>query len=200
MSSGRPATHCKKHLLLKGLQLFNQQGYHNTRLQQLLQCCGVPKGTFYNFFSSKDGFALAIIENYFQLEAERLSITAELPQASHFQKIYKYWEIQIETYGTETDRIATLIANLSAEMPLGSTKLRLAILKTRADIIQVITEDMQICQQEGSIRNDVTPRALAEFIWCGWQGALLSVRLCKNTAPLQEFLKTLRLLEQAPGS
>lgn len=198
MPPGRPATHCKKQLLLKGLQLFNQQGFYNTSLQQLLLCCGVPKGTFYNFFASKEDFAVAIIEDYFQLEAERLSLNTDIPQGSHFEKIYRFWEMQIETYGTETDRIAALIANLSAELPASSHTLRRAILNSREQIVQTIAMDMSICQQEGSIRTDIEARALAEFIWCGWQGVLLNAKLSRQASQLRQFLDTLRLLEQTP--
>ena len=47
-----------------GRDLFSRQGYNATGIQQITDHAGVPKGSFYNHFESKEVFAVAIIEQY----------------------------------------------------------------------------------------------------------------------------------------
>ena len=47
-----------------GYALFNQLGYNATGIQQITDKAGVPKGSFYNHFESKEAFAAQIIAHY----------------------------------------------------------------------------------------------------------------------------------------
>ena len=48
-------------LLAAGRELFSQQGYNATGIQQITDLAGVPKGSFYNNIDSKEAFAAAHI-------------------------------------------------------------------------------------------------------------------------------------------
>jgi AcrR family transcriptional regulator len=51
-------------LLAAGLDLFLRQGYNGTGIQQSTDQAGVPKGSFYNHFASKEAFGAAIVDLY----------------------------------------------------------------------------------------------------------------------------------------
>ena len=53
----------KQKVLKASLQLFNEKGFHNTSIQDILQHANISKGTFYNYFSSKYECFLAILES-----------------------------------------------------------------------------------------------------------------------------------------
>ncbi len=50
-------------LLEAGAELMLRKGYHGTGIQQIVDAAGVPKGSFYNYFKSKEDFALAAMEH-----------------------------------------------------------------------------------------------------------------------------------------
>ena len=50
-------------LIDTGAELITQQGYNATGINAVLNACGVPKGSFYPYFSSKEDFGLAVIES-----------------------------------------------------------------------------------------------------------------------------------------
>lgn len=52
----------RERLIAAGLDLFYQQGFHATGLDQILAEVGTTKTTFYKYFESKDELALACIE------------------------------------------------------------------------------------------------------------------------------------------
>ncbi|HBA00256.1 MAG TPA: TetR family transcriptional regulator, partial [Halomonas sp.] len=51
-------------LIDSGAELIAQQGYNATGINAVLKTCGVPKGSFYHYFSSKEDFGLAVIERF----------------------------------------------------------------------------------------------------------------------------------------
>ena len=44
----------KENLLNHGVSMIMEQGYYGTGLQEILDAVKVPKGSFYNYFTSKD--------------------------------------------------------------------------------------------------------------------------------------------------
>ena len=49
-------------LLEAGKNIMFEKGYSNTGIQEVLNSVGVPKGSFYHHFNSKEDFALKIID------------------------------------------------------------------------------------------------------------------------------------------
>ncbi|MEG0383729.1 MAG: TetR/AcrR family transcriptional regulator [Solibacillus sp.] len=52
----------KKQVIDSALQLFIEKGFHNTSIQEILDRAKISKGTFYNYFSSKNECFMAILE------------------------------------------------------------------------------------------------------------------------------------------
>src|SRR5512134_2758996 len=54
----------KERLLEAGLAMLLERGYHDLGIQPLLEATGVPKGSFYHHFASKEDYALQVIDLY----------------------------------------------------------------------------------------------------------------------------------------
>ncbi len=50
-------------LLNKGFELIKNHGLKKTSIEDIAKSCGIAKGTFYNFFNSKEEFVFEIIKN-----------------------------------------------------------------------------------------------------------------------------------------
>ncbi|PIC71168.1 TetR family transcriptional regulator [Sporosarcina sp. P16b] len=53
----------KKHVLLIAKQLFIDKGFHATSIQDILDVAQISKGTFYNYFPSKNECLMAILQD-----------------------------------------------------------------------------------------------------------------------------------------
>lgn len=63
----RPQDEGKRNqLLLSAKQLFARQGFHNTSISDLTRETGLPVGTVYTYFASKDDIMVSIIETGWQ--------------------------------------------------------------------------------------------------------------------------------------
>ena len=54
----------KINLIESGLKLFSERGYHGTGIKEIVDSQGVPKGSFYNYFESKEDFIAEIVKHY----------------------------------------------------------------------------------------------------------------------------------------
>ncbi|MER2191011.1 MAG: TetR/AcrR family transcriptional regulator [Solibacillus sp.] len=52
----------KKQVLQAAIELFNEKGFQDTSIQDILKKSNISKGTFYNYFSSKNECLIAILE------------------------------------------------------------------------------------------------------------------------------------------
>ena len=56
MPGTRQNKEIRKKLLEAGVSIFIDQGYHGTGIQEVVDTAGIPKGSFYNYFKSKEDF------------------------------------------------------------------------------------------------------------------------------------------------
>ena len=88
-------TNIREEIIRKGAELIHAQGFNATGLQQILQAAGIPKGSFYFYFKSKEDFGLEII-NYFNaiisaIFTRYLSDKKTLP-LKRLEKLFEYFE------------------------------------------------------------------------------------------------------------
>ena len=65
MQAPRPANpETRSRLLERGADLICSRGFNAIGLQEITDAAGVPKGSFYNYFDSKEAFAVEILSEY----------------------------------------------------------------------------------------------------------------------------------------
>jgi len=200
MSKGRRAEHNREKILTTGMELFTRQGYHATGLKEILDACQIPKGSFYNFFDSKEAFAIEIIEHYCTVELARWNETLALYPGSRFEGIHSMVQEMICCHQDEPDKIGCLLANLSGEIVQASPALHQCIRESIQSILDAIEYDIRLCQQEGSVRTDFTACQLAHMIWDHWQGAILRMKVEQRIDPLISHCDNFMRLIRAPES
>lgn len=59
-----PKPNVREQLMEAGLRTLHSQGFNGCAVQDITQAAGVPKGSFYNHFESKEALALAALEMF----------------------------------------------------------------------------------------------------------------------------------------
>src|SRR5690348_4229433 len=72
MAKAAAKTDTRLALIRAGTEICTEQGFHVTGIEDVLKRVGVPKGSFYHFFSSKREFGEAVIANYAEYFERRL--------------------------------------------------------------------------------------------------------------------------------
>lgn len=185
--SRRDVKELRTKLLDEGVALLMDQGYHGAGLQELVQRAGVPKGSFYNYFSSKEAFSAEVVKHYiepFILQLDRHLHRSDMNAAGALKA---YFDELIEETERKDFKGGCLLGNLIGEIgdtsDLCQTSLRQAVHRYR----DKLREGIARAQQEGSFRKDMDAREMADFLVNVWQGALLRVKIEKSVRPLIQF-------------
>jgi TetR/AcrR family transcriptional regulator, transcriptional repressor for nem operon len=183
------ATPTRDHLIRVGLELMRRHGYSATGLQEILHSAGVPKGSFYHYFHSKEEFTVAVIERYVALEAEHCREVLGNMRQAPLKRLRRYFEDLIRTAGQSAAIRGCLIGSLSLEVagssPLLQGRLSSSFARWQAAVAMVLQEAVE----KGDLGKSIGPEPIAGFMLNSWEGALLRSQADKNDAPLTDFLR-----------
>lgn len=173
-----------------GYQLFNELGYNATGIQQITDRAGVPKGSFYNHFDSKEAFAGVIIQRYAawvdQAWARCLNDAPAEPVAA-----LRHVFAQFIAHHAHTECKGCLVGNFAAELARSSPTCRDMLAHSLNRWQEHLTVLIERGQATGAFRTDVSATALATFFWDAWEGALLRMKIEQHTQPLTDTVALL---------
>lgn len=185
--SRRDPNELRDKLLDKGVALLMEQGYHGTGLQALVQSVGVPKGSFYNYFPSKEAFSAEVVKHYIDPFIKQLDGCLQRKDVSADVALRAYFDELIEETERRDFKGGCLLGNLMGEIgdtsELAQTSLREAVHRYRDKLREGIARG----QREGAFRKDMDARDMADFLVNVWQGALLRVKIERSVRPLTQF-------------
>ncbi|MFH1035295.1 MAG: TetR family transcriptional regulator C-terminal domain-containing protein [Pseudomonadota bacterium] len=179
----------KERLLEVAAKLFHHQGYHATGLQQILREAGVPKGSFYFYFKSKEELALGVIDYFDQrwaaLASEMLD-DASQPPLGRLRRFFAWFRDYFEQNGyTGGCPVGNLAQEMSDLNPLLAQKVAGSITAMAGKVEAVLEE----AQRAGHLAPGWDTRQLAFFIVSSWHGSLIRMKACKSPESLITFEK-----------
>ncbi|MCP3102236.1 TetR/AcrR family transcriptional regulator [Myxococcus sp. K15C18031901] len=183
-----PRASVRDRLLAAGLETLRQQGFNGCGVQDITDAAGVPKGSFYNHFDSKEALGAAVVDHYMQVgEAQwtRLEDTSLTP----LRRLRAYFAEQVETLVAGRFECGCLLANFAAELADHSPAIRERVAASFAQWSARIERVLEAAQAAGEVAPDVAPAMLATFLLGAWEGAVLRSRVMKDRAPLDAFLR-----------
>lgn len=173
-------------LLDAGRELFLTHGYNAAGIQQITDRAGVPKGSFYNHFDSKEVFAAMIIDQY----AEELRKNwAEMMRAAPpepLAAIHYVFAQLIARHESDACWKGCLIGNFAAEMAEASELCRQRLAVTLNGWRIALAKLIREAQEAGELRQDMDALTLAALVWDVWEGAILRMKVERSTVPLRE--------------
>lgn len=178
-------------LIDSGAQLISQQGYNATGINAVLKTCGVPKGSFYHYFSSKEDFGLAVIERFATTYDETLVALLEDSDTPPLERLKRYFAAGRDHMNECDHATGCLIGNLGQELSGQSDTFRDALNLVFQRWEQRFVRCLQAAQTRGDIATHIAPEALASFILSGWEGAILRAKTLKSVEPMEQFEKIL---------
>lgn len=182
-----PKSTNKNRLLTKGLELLYDHGYEETGVQRITASCGVPKGSFYYYFESKEAFALEVLGRYRSFMRGQLEQHLVLGEGTPLTRLRRLFEIWTDLSEAGDFRRGCLAGTLCQEMAAKNPIFRQAVSDVFAIIQGYFETCLQAAQQAGEIPPSEDIGALAAFMLNSWQGALLRMKATKSRAPLEHF-------------
>ena len=181
-------TGTRERLLQAGAQATAEKGFNGSGLAEILERAGVPKGSFYHYFESKEAFGVALIEQACAEYSELLHPIVSDPNRTpreRLRAIFQFSRDECAANGAACECVITKLAMESSKLN-GAVQaaLKFAYQQWTAILARVIRE----AQSAGEIRRDRDPDRLAELLVMLWEGATIRMQVDRSVKPIDDFL------------
>lgn len=188
-------TDIRQHILDTGQSLILGKGFTAVGLNEILATAGVPKGSFYYYFKSKDAFGAALLEAYFSNYLARTDAVLADDDSSAAQRLMRYWQGWLVMGENDCVESGCLVVKLSAEVSDLSETMRVALLDGTRQVIDRLASCLRQGAVDGSLSGLLDAPQTALALYELWLGAALLTKLRRERSALDTALyTTLRLL------
>lgn len=174
-------------LLRVGVAALTEKGLSSTGIEEILKELGVPKGSFYHYFGSKEAFGFELIDHYsayFSRRLDRFLLDESRSPLDRLRAFTTDAELGMKRYAFTR---GCLIGNLGQEIGALPEGFRRKLLDVFADWEQRVAACLRSAQAAGEIGPELDCDRLASFFWVGWEGAILRAKLQRSAEPLHIF-------------
>lgn len=177
----------REKLVAAGLQLLHARGYNASAVQDITDAAGVPKGSFYNYFASKDAFALEVLERYWQGLRLLLKPLRD-PASSPARSLRAHFAAMAAALSRWNFRKGCMIGNFGAELSDQSEEVRARLAAIAAEWTRTIEAAVRAAAEAGELEAELDPATAASFLVSSWEGAVLRSKIDKSSTALDDFL------------
>ncbi len=182
--------HKKEDIIAKGSELIRTRGYHNVGINDILKACGIPKGSFYNFFTSKEQFAIEILNVYGENSKKMIQqFLIRKSELSPLTRIESFYNMLIDVNTAEKFRGGCLLNNLSQEMGMLSDDIAMTAEKNFLQWLEVIGQCVKEGQDLKEINSEYSATDLAAFLHNGFFGTIPRMKVTRSNEYSHKWLK-----------
>ncbi len=170
----------KEKILETGAQIVRRKGFNNTGLNEILKESGVPKGSFYFYFPSKEQFGLELIDVYTSfMEGEMVKVMSDKSE-SGLQRLKNFFDFTKNMFSQEEYIGGCPLGNLALEMGDVNDNFRKKISEGFMRMESIIYKCLRDSQKAGEISKRIGLKKLSQFILNSWEGALVKMKVEKS--------------------
>ncbi|MBI6616696.1 MULTISPECIES: TetR/AcrR family transcriptional regulator [Pseudomonas] len=194
----RETSDVRQGILDVGQRIMAAKGYTAVGLNEILATAGVPKGSFYHYFGSKDAFGEALLESYFETYLDEIDQTLSQPGLTMAQRLLNYFRIWQDTQSFQDCQGKCLAVKLGVEVADLSEAMRAVLKRGTSGIIDRLASGIESGLAEGSLAISGTPHEVAQNLYQLWLGASVMVKITKSVQPFETAMSTTRQLLNLP--
>lgn len=176
----------KKQIFEKCIPLINEKGFNSLSVKEMTDIVGMSKGSFYNYFPSKEQFGVELINYYVQKTVNALRIRLfddSLNMRERFVKVYYYFKDIYDIQGIKG--VESILSTFSVELSVVSSDIKNAVDMAYDRIKAVFEEAVEAGQKSGDIYDHLNKADISEFLLISWYGAILRMRASGSFAPFR---------------
>ncbi|QCP49564.1 TetR/AcrR family transcriptional regulator [Trinickia violacea] len=193
------AVEMRQHILDTARPIMLSKGFSAVGLNEILSAAGIPKGSFYHYFESKEAFGGALLESYFSAYLERMDELFVRPGGTAAERLMSYWEDWRDDQESDDIACKCLVVKLGAEVCDLSEPMRAVLQEGTERIVARIAGCIEAGVADGSLKDFDDPHRTAATLYELWLGATLLDKIGYNRQPLDAAMAATRIILNLPG-
>lgn len=174
-------------LLEVGAEAIAEKSFNSCGLTEILGRAGVPKGSFYHYFASKEDFGVALIEKDSADFLRELQPIAADPKRSPLARLRAVFERCSAFCAEQGAARQCLIPKLALEAAQLSAPVHAAVCGAYDQWSALLAQLVREAQAAGEVDRTRAPEQLAEVLAMLWEGAMLRMQTYRNPGPIEAF-------------
>jgi TetR/AcrR family transcriptional regulator, transcriptional repressor for nem operon len=177
----------KEDIVAAARTLLHERGFNSTGVQDITDAAGVPKGSFYNHFDSKEALGVEIVERYGANQTRREILSD--PTVPPLQRLRRHFERINGLFADSHFTRNCILGGFSSELANQSETIRESLRKLYGQWTKDIEATVAEAQAKGEIVNKTKAVDIAAFLLDSYEGALLRARVERSRKPFDRFMK-----------
>jgi len=185
-------TDVRQKILASGRRAMGGKGFSGVGLNEVLAAAGVPKGSFYHYFASKEAFGEALLQDYFDEYLAEMDQIFRAPGQTKAQQLEAYFAAWMDSQSFDHCQGKCLAVKLGAEVADLSPAMRAALKDGTDGIIARLARAIEAGAAEGSLQAGSDATVLAQSLYQLWLGASIMVKILRTAQPFDTAVRTTR--------
>lgn len=174
-------------LLDAGIAAFFREGFTGASVGEIVKRAGVPKGSFYYYFDSKDALACEAVGRYATCFDDGARAQLLEGNAHPLDRMRRYFAALADGFERDGFRTGCLLGILGLELADANTPVAARICSEMDRWARMLAGVIDAAKAAGEVLAVQPSLVLARVLISAWEGALLRMRLEKSAEPLREF-------------
>lgn len=186
--------HTKERILDAAEELMWEKSFHSVGLNEILKAVGVPKGSFYHYFESKEHFGVEMLRHYIKDATHRKSDTLlnRETEADPMRRLVAFLEESIERFQGNNGKCPCLVLKLASEVTSFSEPMRMVLADGMETWLGIVADVFEEAKVLGSIPPGIDSHDEAGLMRDLWAGAIQRSTIMKSTVPMENALECIR--------
>jgi TetR/AcrR family transcriptional regulator, transcriptional repressor for nem operon len=174
----------REKLASSAVDTLHASGFNGCSIQDITDAAGVPKGSFFNHFESKEALAIDALGRY--LKNNRLDILLDTTNSplERLKNHFTYLADKLERYDFQR---GCLLGNFANEMADAYPKMREELRMAFEFWCKTVESVLREAQTAGDIDPRHDPGQLGRFLVNAWEGVILRLKITRDRGPIDEF-------------
>jgi TetR/AcrR family transcriptional regulator, transcriptional repressor for nem operon len=182
-----PKPNVREQIVVAALETLHRRGFNGCGVQDITEAAGVPKGSFYNHFESKEALGVAVLDRYWQICGDQLRMLSD-ERVPPIDRLRSYFESLVNTIVGQGYARGCLIGNFSIELADQSRLVRERLTAIFAAWTRALETCIREAQRGGAVRSTLEAGTLAALLLSAWEGAVMRVKVDKDDAAFRHFM------------
>lgn len=181
-------TDSRQSILNAGQRTIAHKGWSAVGLTEILTAAGVPKGSFYYYFNSKEAFGEAMLARYFNEYLADMDAMFARPDVPAAERLMDYWRTWRATQSLDDCEGRCLAVKLGAEIADLSEPLRVALEHGTTAITGRLETILEAGLGDGSMSLKSSVPVTAQTLYNLWLGSSVMAKIQRTPAPMDNAL------------
>lgn len=178
----------RQHILETGQRIIVGKGFASVGLNEILNAAGVPKGSFYHYFESKEQYGQALLQDYFERYLAELDTLFAAGNDDGRTRLLRYWQRWLDKQADGCAEQKCMVVKLAGEVADLSDTMRVTLRDGTDQIVARLARLLEAGLEDGSVPAKLEPLPTARTLYHLWLGASLVSKLHRNTEAMENAI------------